>query len=79
MNRDEKSVDISNAIRLLLEKDFIEIQFGKRIDKDNVEVMQKVLVSPETALQLSGKLLVACVEYQNKYRDLGIRVREDDE
>lgn len=78
MNRDEKSVDISNAIRLLLEKDFIEIQFGKRIDKDNVEVMQKVLVSPETALQLSGKLLVACVEYQNKYRDLGIRVREDD-
>jgi hypothetical protein len=78
MNRDEKSVDISNAIRLLLEKDSIEIHFGKRIDEDNVEVVQKVLVSPETALQLSGKLLVACVEYQDKYRDLGIRVREDD-
>ena len=78
MNRDEKSVDISNAIRLLLEKDSIEIHFGKRIDEDNVEVVQKVLVSPETALQLSGKLLVACVEYQDKYHDLGIRVREDD-
>ena len=51
MNRDEKSVDISNAIRLLLEKDSIEIHFGKRIDEDNVEVVQKVLVSPETALQ----------------------------
>lgn len=46
MNRDEKSVDISNAIRLLLEKDSIEIHFGKRIDEDNVEVVQKVLVSP---------------------------------
>ena len=77
MNHDEKSVKVSDAVRLSIEKDSIKIYFGKRIDENNVEVVQIVSVSPETALQLTGKLFLACAEYQKKNRDLGIRLDDN--
>ena len=69
----------ADAARVIITDSSIQIEFGKRITETSVQVIQSVSISPETALQLSGKLLVACVEYQKKYRDLGIRVHEDDE
>ncbi len=79
MENNEKNILVADAARLILTEHSIQIEFGKRTKETSVQVIQSISIPPETALQLSGKLLVACVEYQERYRDLGIRVREDDE
>ena len=79
MENNEKNILVADAARVIMTDSSIQVEFGKRTTETSVQVIQSVSISPETALQLSGKLLVACVEYQEKYRDLGIRVHEDDE
>ncbi|MBS5343330.1 MAG: hypothetical protein KHX91_01995 [Clostridium sp.] len=68
----------ADAHRIFLVENAINIQFGLS-DKDGEdkepEVIGNVFVTPELALQLAGSILMACTEYQDKYKhDLGLKL-----